>query len=78
MNDSLLTGISMAKAESFDFKGAHGDSVEGFLVNPPNFDASKKYPVKFLIHGGPEGAWGYEWSFRWNPQLFAAMVTSCS
>ncbi len=72
VNDSLLTGISMAKAEAFDFKGAHGDSVEGFLVKPPNFDASKKYPVKFLIHGGPEGAWGYEWSFRWNPQLFAA------
>ena len=72
VNDSLLAGISMAKADAFDFKGAHGDSVEGFLVKPPNFDASKKYPVKFLIHGGPQGAWGYEWSFRWNPQLFAA------
>ena len=33
---------------------------------------SKKYPVKFLIHGGPQGAWGDDWSFRWNPQLFAA------
>src|SRR5258706_5532755 len=71
-NDSLLAQVSMAKIESFSFKGAHGDEVEGFLVKPPNFDASKKYPVKFLIHGGPQGAWGDDWSYRWNPELFAA------
>jgi dipeptidyl aminopeptidase/acylaminoacyl peptidase len=46
--------------------------VEGFLVKPPAFDSQKKYPVKFLIHGGPQGAWGDEWSFRWNAQLMAA------
>ena len=46
--------------------------IQGFLVKPPAFDANKKYPVKFLIHGGPEGAWGDDWSFRWNPELFAA------
>ncbi len=52
------------------------DDVEGFLVKPPNFDPSKKYPVKFLIHGGPQGAWGDDWSFRWNPELFAAPTSS--
>jgi dipeptidyl aminopeptidase/acylaminoacyl peptidase len=62
----------MSPLESFWFEGAHGDKVQGFLVKPPNFDASKKYPVKFLIHGGPEGAWGDDWSYRWNPELFAA------
>jgi dipeptidyl aminopeptidase/acylaminoacyl peptidase len=41
-------------------------------VKPPNFDAAKKYPVKFLIHGGPQGAWGDDWSFRWNPNMFAS------
>ena len=46
--------------------------MQGFLVKPPNFDANKKYPVKFLIHGGPQGAWGDDWSYRWNPELFAA------
>ena len=46
--------------------------MQGFLVKPPNFDASKKYPVKFLIHGGPEGAWGDSWSYRWNAELMAA------
>jgi dipeptidyl aminopeptidase/acylaminoacyl peptidase len=72
VNESLLSQISMSKIESFSFTGAKGDNVEGFLVKPPNFDASKKYPVKFLIHGGPQGAWGDDWSYRWNPELFAA------
>ena len=46
--------------------------LEGFLIRPPGFDAAKKYPVKFLIHGGPQGAWGDDWSYRWNAELFAA------
>jgi dipeptidyl aminopeptidase/acylaminoacyl peptidase len=76
VNDSLLAQVNMSTIESFFFKGAHGDQVEGFLVKPPNFDASKKYPVKFLIHGGPQGAWGDDWSYRWNPELFAAPTSS--
>ena len=72
LNDAVLSQIAMSPLEPFWFTGAHGDKVEGFLVKPPNFDASKKYPVKFLIHGGPEGAWGDDWSYRWNPELFAA------
>src|SRR6202790_3422597 len=72
VNESLLLQISMSKIDSFFFTGAKGDNVEGFLVRPPNFDATKKYPVKFLIHGGPQGAWGDDWSYRWNPELFAA------
>src|SRR3984957_18875 len=71
-NDTVLSQIDMSPLETFWFTGAGNDEVEGFLVKPPNFDASKKYPVKFLIHGGPEGAWGDDWSFRWNPELFAA------
>ncbi len=72
MNDALLAQISMQPLEPFTFKGAANDDVQGFLVKPPGFDASKKYPLKFLIHGGPQGAWGNSWSYRWNPQLFAA------
>ena len=75
-NDRLLAQIDMSRIESFFFKGAHGDEVEGFLVKPPNFDASKKYPVKFLIHGGPQGAWGDDWSYRWNPELFASPTSA--
>jgi dipeptidyl aminopeptidase/acylaminoacyl peptidase len=72
LNDAVLTPVNMSPLESFWFEGAHGDKVQGFLVKPPNFDVSKKYPVKFLIHGGPQGAWGDDWSYRWNPELFAA------
>ncbi len=72
LNDALLSQISMSPLEPFWFTGAHGDKVEGFLVKPPNFDPNQKYPVKFLIHGGPQGSWGDDWSYRWNPELFAA------
>ncbi len=76
VNDPVLAGLSMSRLESFWFPGAKGDKVQGFLVKPPNFDPSKKYPVKFLIHGGPQGAWGDDWSYRWNPELFAAPTSS--
>ena len=72
MNDGILSAVAMSRLEHFRFTGAHGDEVDGFLVKPPNFDPSKKYPLKFLIHGGPEGAWDDDWSYRWNPELFAA------
>jgi dipeptidyl aminopeptidase/acylaminoacyl peptidase len=72
LNDAVLSQVAMSPLEPFWFTGAHNDKVEGFLVKPPNFDASKKYPVKFLIHGGPQGAWDDDWSYRWNPELFAA------
>jgi len=72
LNDAVLSQVSMQPAESFWFSGAGGTKVQGFLVKPPNFDEKKKYPVKFLIHGGPQGQWGDEWSFRWNSELFAA------
>ena len=76
INDTLLSQVAMSPLESFWFTGAHDDKVQGFLVRPPNFDAAKKYPVKFLIHGGPQGAWGDDWSYRWNPELFASPTSS--
>jgi dipeptidyl aminopeptidase/acylaminoacyl peptidase len=72
MNEPVLSEISMQPLEPFTFKGAENADVQGFMVKPPNFDSSKKYPVKFLIHGGPQGAWGNSWTYRWNAQLFAA------
>ncbi len=72
LNDAVLGGIQMQPVEPFWFTGSEKHKVQGFIVKPPNFDSSKKYPVKFLMHGGPQGAWGDDWSFRWNPNLFAA------
>jgi dipeptidyl aminopeptidase/acylaminoacyl peptidase len=72
INDAVLGYIQMQPVEPFWFTGSVKHKVQGFLLKPPNFDAAKKYPVKFLMHGGPQGAWGDDWSFRWNPNLFAA------
>ncbi len=72
VNDATLSQIAMQPLESFQFKASDGVAIQGFMVKPPDFDANKKYPLKFLIHGGPEGAWGDDWSYRWNPELFAA------
>jgi dipeptidyl aminopeptidase/acylaminoacyl peptidase len=71
-NDPLLAGLDLPKLERFTFKGADGDDVSGWLLRPPGFDPSRKYPVVFLIHGGPQGAWHNEWHNRWNYQMFAA------
>jgi dipeptidyl aminopeptidase/acylaminoacyl peptidase len=72
VNDAVFAQLQMQPVEPFWFTGSENKQVEGFLLKPPDFDAAKKYPVKFLIHGGPQGAWGDDWSFRWNPNLFAA------
>jgi dipeptidyl aminopeptidase/acylaminoacyl peptidase len=72
LNDSLLAELNLSKMDSFWFAGAEGTKVQGFLIRPPNFDASRRYPLKFLIHGGPQGAWGDAWSYRWNAELMAA------
>jgi dipeptidyl aminopeptidase/acylaminoacyl peptidase len=71
-NESWLKDVSFARPESLTAPGAGGTPIQYWLIKPPNFDASKKYPVVFLIHGGPQGAWDDAWSYRWNPSLWAA------
>jgi dipeptidyl aminopeptidase/acylaminoacyl peptidase len=72
LNTEKLSAIEMNSPEEFWFEGAGKTKVHGFLVKPPKFDPSKKYPMVFLVHGGPQGAWSSNWHYRWNPQLFAA------
>jgi dipeptidyl aminopeptidase/acylaminoacyl peptidase len=72
LNDDLQRQLDLPRMESFMFPGAGNTTVQGFLLRPPGFDETKNYPVKFLIHGGPQGAWGDAWSYRWNPELMAA------
>jgi dipeptidyl aminopeptidase/acylaminoacyl peptidase len=72
LNDALLAQLDLPKMQDFWFTAKDGTKVQGFLIPPPGFDPAKKYPLKFLIHGGPQGAWGDSWSYRWNAELFAA------
>jgi dipeptidyl aminopeptidase/acylaminoacyl peptidase len=71
-NDAWLKEVTFEKPETATVTGARGASVQYWLIKPPGFDPSKKYPVVFLIHGGPQGAWDDAWSYRWNPSLWAA------
>ena len=71
-NDALMRQFGLRPAEELTWEGAAGAKIAGWLVRPPDFDPSKKYPLVVLIHGGPQGAWNNSWSYRWNPQIYAA------
>ena len=71
MNASRLADIAFGEPEQFSFAGANGDTVYGWVVRPAGFDASKKYPLAFLIHGGPQGSFSNNFHYRWNAQTYA-------
>ena len=72
LNKSLLETIQMNEVETFWSKSADGTKIQSILVKPPFFDSSKKYPLIFLIHGGPQGHWEDDFHYRWNLQMFAS------
>ncbi len=72
VNKDLLSELEMNPIEIFWSEGAKGAKVQSILVKPPFFDPNKKYPLIFLIHGGPQGHWLDDFHFRWNTQLFAS------
>jgi dipeptidyl aminopeptidase/acylaminoacyl peptidase len=71
-NDAILAQLEMNAPESFWFEGAEGTKVEAMVVRPPNFSATKKYPMLVLLHGGPQTMWDDAWGYRWNAQVFSA------
>ena len=66
-----LPGVAFGEFEQFTFAGANGATVHGYVVKPWNHEQGRKYPVAFLIHGGPQSSFGNGWSYRWNPQTYA-------
>ena len=70
-NADALKDIRFGDAQWFDFKGANGDEVQGYVIKPADFQAGRKYPVAFLIHGGPQEQWQNEFHYRWNPEAYA-------
>ena len=70
-NDQLFSEINFSLPEKIWYDGARVKN-QLWLIRPPNFNPTKKYPLVYLIHGGPQGAWLNGWSNRWNPQLWAA------
>src|ERR1041384_7735310 len=70
-NSQLMARANLKPAEEVEWTGALGRKIHGYVVKPTNFDASRKYPLLVLIHGGPQSAWNDNWGYRWNPQVFA-------
>ncbi|KAJ4287391.1 hypothetical protein N0V90_012790 [Kalmusia sp. IMI 367209] len=65
-------GLHRDQIDDIHFKGADNKAyVHAWVVKPSNFKKGKKYPLAYLIHGGPQGAWEDSWSTRWNPAVFA-------
>jgi len=71
-NSDRLASIEMNPLETFWCKGANGTKVQSILVKPPFFDVKKKYPMIFLVHGGPQGHWSDDFHYRWNLHMFAS------
>jgi dipeptidyl aminopeptidase/acylaminoacyl peptidase len=72
INDDLVTRIAWGQVESVWYAGADGVKIHAWVIKPPGFDPTKKYPMLVLIHGGPQSAWADLFHYRWNGQLFAA------
>jgi dipeptidyl aminopeptidase/acylaminoacyl peptidase len=70
-NDALLSRVTMGKVESVSYKTANGADIQMWVVKPPDFNASKKYPLMLLLHGGPHVGVTDQWFWRWNAQVFA-------
>jgi len=72
LNGARLAELAFGEYEQFSFTGAHGDTVYGYLIEPVGFDPEVRYPLAFLVHGGPQGSFDDHWHYRWNPQIYAA------
>jgi dipeptidyl aminopeptidase/acylaminoacyl peptidase len=72
VNTRLLLRLNMPRPQSVTVKGAGGTPMQMWILKPPGFDENKKWPVAYLVHGGPQGAWEDSWSFRWCPEVWAA------
>ena len=66
-----LDGKAFGEAEQFSFKGWNNEEVHAYVIKPAGYVEGRKYPVAFLIHGGPQGSFGNGWSYRWNPETYA-------
>jgi dipeptidyl aminopeptidase/acylaminoacyl peptidase len=71
LNQAALAGRKFGDYEQFNFAGWNNENVFGYVVKPPDFKRDQKYPVAFLVHGGPQGSFANSWNWRWNAQTFA-------
>jgi dipeptidyl aminopeptidase/acylaminoacyl peptidase len=71
-NTTLLAELDLPRPESVTVEGAGGTPMQMWILKPPGFDPKKKWPLAYIVHGGPQGAWSDGWGFRWNAEIWAA------
>ena len=71
VNGARMATLAIGDPEQFSFAGANGETVYGYVMRPANFDPKRRYPIAFIVHGGPQVSFGNAWSYRWNPQTYA-------
>ncbi len=71
VNGERMATLALGEPEQFTFVGANDETVYGYVMRPANFDPQQRYPVAFIVHGGPQVSFGNAWSYRWNPQTYA-------
>ena len=71
INDDILSQRAVSEYQQFNFKGWHDETVYGYVMKPYGFVAGRRYPIAFVVHGGPQSSYQNQWSYRWNPQVFA-------
>lgn len=71
LNTERLEGVGFGEAEQFTFEGWNDQTVHAYVVKPWNYTEGERYPVAFIIHGGPQGSMGNSFHYRWNPQTYA-------
>jgi dipeptidyl aminopeptidase/acylaminoacyl peptidase len=72
INDAVFAGLNIPPPVSITYDGEGGQKIQAWVYTPPGFSPLRKYPLVFMVHGGPQGAWLDGWSYRWNPPLWAA------
>ena len=72
VNAERLKERTFGAFEQFSFKGWNNETVYGYVVAPPGMDTGKRYPIAFVVHGGPQSSFQNQWNWRWNAQTFAA------
>ena len=71
VNESILADRHMSEYEQFSFKGWNDETVYGYVMKPYGFEAGKRYPIAFVVHGGPQTSLQNDWTYRWNAEAFA-------
>jgi len=71
VNRELLAARHLSEYEQFSFKGWNDETVYGYVVKPWGFEPGKRFPVAFVVHGGPQSSMQNLWTYRWNAQAFA-------